>query len=169
MAGTSIGGKKAYQYGKWFEDHFELISRMRGATVRRGYVAGLWAGKRLIPIKKEKARSVDFNLIFNSISVYVDTKTFDSDRITRTNLEEHQLAALDESARAGCTSGYVIYFRPTNAICFCEIKDLMKLWSGGVKNILAKDMKLLGTYEDFYIGRLFSMHWENQWTYQTRP
>lgn len=153
-------GKKSYQVGKGFEDVFEMTARMRGALCIKHHTPGKWAGKRFIPLKKSSNNAYDFTVIFEGNCIFLDTKTFDKDHITRSDVNEHQIEILESIERFGTTAGYLIYFRKSQTICFCKASTLQKLWFRELDSIHARDMILLGGIDDFYIGRLFTLHLE---------
>jgi len=109
---------------------------------------------RLIRVKTP----FDYILIYQGMSVYLDCKSFDSDRITNSQITEHQLESLLRIEESGGIAGYLIYFRPAHAICFCRATDLAKIKPGS--SLPGFSMVILGSIEDFTLGRLFSLNWE---------
>lgn len=100
----------------------------------------------------------DMILIFEGRSVYIDAKSLDSDRITYSQLTPHQVNTLAAIEEKGCTAGYLIFFRPENAVCFVRGLELQTIQQG--ESLHGKDMVYLGGLEDFSLGRLFSLHLE---------
>lgn len=101
----------------------------------------------------------DYVLVYNGISVFIDCKSFDSDRITHSQLVDHQIDSLKQINEKGCTSGYLVWFRKENAVCFAPISRLSRLTPG--QSLHGSETIYLGSIEEFYLGRLFSYHLEH--------
>lgn len=115
--------------------------------------------RRIGPFKLVQIKTpFDLIMVHNGLSVFVDAKSIDSDRISFSAITEHQVNTLSAIEEKGVTAGYLIYFRPENAICFVKASLLKALTPG--ESIHGKDMIYLGSLEDFTLGRLFSLHLE---------
>lgn len=115
--------------------------------------------RRIGPFKLVQIKTpFDLILIHNGLSVFVDAKSIDSDRIAFSHLTEHQVNTLSAIEEKGATAGYLIYFRPENAVCFARASILKSLKPGDALH--GKDMVYLGGIQDFSLGRLFSLHLE---------
>jgi len=154
-----LGGKKAKTQGAQFEAIFkqralwEIIDVDHHETSAR-------AVKTKTGLKFIAARSgYDFTLSFeDGLNAFIDCKTFDSDRITHSQLTEHQVKKLADKELRKNIAGYVIYFRKTNKVCFVWASKLQSLQPGD--SIMDTEMDLLGTMESFRIGILKNLHYE---------
>ncbi len=153
------GGKKAQSFGDGFEKHFDLMAKMQCVLVIEFPKVGGFRVARNVNLIPKKM-PFDRVIIHQGISVYLDLKTLDADRINRSDLREHQVLTLESIERFGETAGYLIWFRKPNAVCFCKASELFKLHSRELASIKAEEMIILGSIEDFKLGRLFSLRWE---------
>lgn len=86
--------------------------------------------------------------------VFLDCKSFDSDRITYSQLTRHQIETLEALEHHKARSGYLIHFRKIDAIVFFDASKLR-----GIKpreSLLADQGQYLGTWQDVALGGLFT-------------
>ena len=116
------------------------------------------AGKRLIQIKTP----FDFILLKQGdpegTSIFIDCKSFNKNMISYSELTEHQVCSLSTIQRYGFSAGYLIWFRQENAVCFAKASDLRRIEPG--KSMHGREMIYLGSIQEFYLGRLFTLQWE---------
>lgn len=160
--GRQEGGRKAYQWGKIWEDIVRAECLRQGVgTIDLPRVGGRMVGKKIIPQKIP----FDKILFHEGITVIIDCKTYDKDVLTTSDIDLNQVRHLEHLDRRGVTAGYLIYFRKSKAVCFCRGKKLfdLSMASTNKHSIKAEQMILLGTIDNFSLTRLFSLHWERDW------
>lgn len=147
-----LRGKKARLEGIQFEELLHREALRENILVVRMPLGCKRIGKnKLIQIKTP----FDFVLVHNGQSVFIDCKSFDSDRITHSQLTTHQVIALTRIEEKGCTAGYAIWLRKASCVAFVKASKLADLQPN--ESIKAEDMTLLGTIENFGLGRLFTI------------
>ena len=109
----------------------------------------------------------DYILIHNGISVFIDCKSYDSDRICYSDITEHQAKSLHAIERAGCVAGLLIWLRKESCVAFVKASQLSELQPKD--HIHGKDMIYLSSLskeqlsiEEFYLARLFSIQLEEK-------
>lgn len=150
-----LRGKKAQRVGKEFEQIIIRYCNREGiavkktdAILRQSATGQMW---------RERA-GCDFVLGYQSVAVFLDAKSIDSDRISHSFLKPHQIQDLSYWASHGFNSGLIVWFREKNIISFIPVSDLLKLNPG--ESIRVEQTIQLGTLFDFQLGRLFSLQWE---------
>lgn len=109
----------------------------------------------------------DYVLIHKGVTVFIDCKTYDSDRIIYSHITPHQIETLSAIERSGCVAGYLIWLREESCVCFLKASRLAQVQPKD--SLHGKDMIFLGrldkkalSIEEFYLGRLFSIHLEKE-------
>lgn len=152
-----IRGKKANAYGKQFE-----VFVHRQALKERLHIIRMPDGCRTVRMRTGELKTLrvqtpfDYVLIWKGVTAFFDCKTFDSDRISKSQLTDHQVEALCEIEQHECPAGYLINFREINSVAFIEANKLKKLEPRS--SILAREMLFLGEIENFDLIKIFTEH-----------
>lgn len=144
-AAKSLSGRKAQRHGQMFENLFRSnLFRARMAFDRMPDGCRVVGKGRMIRVRTP----YDWIVTHEGRSAFLDTKSFDSDRLMPSNIEAHQLKALTAQANAGALAGYVIWFRPSDVVAFASATDLSRIVING-KGVHASELKALGTSRAF--------------------
>jgi penicillin-binding protein-related factor A (putative recombinase) len=140
-------GKKAHNEGKGFETAVETILRLRGWAVIKLPSGARWMkieGKMTIrPVKSP----FDFIATKNGLTYAFDAKTFESDRLSFSQLKRHQIKFLKYLSDYGSPAGYLVYFRPTGCIVWYSADQLWNLRRG--ESLDQSQGNFLGFLNDF--------------------
>lgn len=141
--GFGRGGRKPQRSGK----NFELM------IIEQAKFQGIKTFKHHIPTTVAKGKVVyhqkgapDFTALFNKKSIYFDAKSFDSDRITHSQINQHQLSELHDVHISGHLAGYLIWLRQAGIVGWLSVLDLMTIEYG--EHIAARDMLVVGRSVD---------------------
>jgi hypothetical protein len=137
--------------GLGFETIFELQARQRGLYAEKNLLSARFLPtKKLIAVKSR----LDFNLMTNTgKAAFVDLKSFVGESFTYSSIEPHQLGqALNYESR-GFPSGFVVWFRKTNAVVFFSARTIQQAGPGN--SFDATKGKILGQFESFNAGLIF--------------
>lgn len=133
------GGIKSQRTGK----NFELM------IIEQTKYQGIKCFKHNVPTTISKGKIIymakgapDFTLLFNKKSIYFDAKSFDSDRIIHSQINQHQLSELHDVHISGHLAGYLIWLRKSGIVGWLSALDLMTIEYG--EHIAAKDMLVVG-------------------------
>lgn len=107
-------------------------------------------GLKLIPVKTP----FDFVIGKNGTVCFFDAKSFDKNRLTRSDVVLHQITSLYSFETEKFIAGYLVYFRPINEIVFFDASQLVGLEKTGI-SLNAEDGTYLGSIEKFNISKLF--------------
>lgn len=136
--------------GLQFENILQIHARQQGIHVEKMPLGARRIGReKLIQIKT----NYDFCLIHNGVCVFIDAKSYDSDRFAYSSITPHQVHALTRLMRAGVQSGYVVWHRPSNCVVFYDALKLDLLQPG--QSISPLNGVYLGTFENIALGTLF--------------
>lgn len=149
------GGRIAKKSGEFWEMNLFTTSRRQGYEVVQIPSGGRWTKMqgtlKFIPTKTP----FDFIIIEKGgKSVFIDSKSYDKNRISRSDLESHQITSLLFLNEHNCTAGYLVYFKPIDKIVYFSAKQLANLNSG--EGLGLDDGLLLGTSFEFDISKLFN-------------
>jgi len=122
------GGWIAKRRGDQFQSFFESRCRMQGITCIRVPDGCKQIGPRPIDIIRVRT-PFDYILGFENKICFVDLKSFDSDRITRSQVVDHQVMSLNDLNRHA-RAGYVCFFRETKRFVFFSVEKLSLLSRG---------------------------------------
>lgn len=146
-------GNRTRVIGLEFENIILKQARMQGLYVRKEPIAARRFGlKSLYQIKSD----YDFKLILPplGICVFLDAKSTEDTKFVYSKLVPHQVGALLEIQRAGCLSGYLIWFRTINRVIFFDAEKLDKLQPR--ESLLPENGTDLGSFENMHLGNLFA-------------
>lgn len=152
-----IRGKKANAHGKQFEALVQRHANKEGLHIIR-----MPDGCRTVRTKTGELKQLrvqtpfDFVLIWKGSVAFLDCKTFESDRIAKSQLTEHQVEALWQIEQNDCPAGYLIWFRDINSVAYITAKKLKALEPRS--SILAREMLFLGEIENFELTNIFISH-----------
>lgn len=156
-----LAGKKAQSSGATFELIFQRqAQRQRVHCLQMPDGCRQIGGNRLIRVPTP----FDWILAFNGKSAYVDTKTFEHDRLRRSDLVPHQIEAL-YNIGWHCPAGYVVWFRKTQAVVFYSWHFMIKIGQG--QSASQQEGILLGTIEDFSVLPILEQYTPTQYGDQT--
>lgn len=147
-----LGGKKAQKEGKSFELKLIDMAHLEG-----------WASLHIKPAARPIKTPVGLKLIFekstidhvfgkNGKAIFLDAKTCEAKTFCKSLIKQHQLDKLLEFERNGFATGYLVYFRKQNEICFFSAKILSELLVG--KSLRPADGYSLGPLEDFRFSKI---------------
>lgn len=106
------------------------------------------------PTLAQKKTPYDFMLISkHGVVCVLDCKSFDSDRISHSQLTEHQVDKLSDIEHHKVRAGYLVHLRKINAIVFFDAIKLKRLTPGN--SLLATDGEYIGTWDKMALGNLF--------------
>ena len=159
-----FGGKKARTEGLQFEYILKARALFEGVHVTHHQTSS-----RAVKNKQGKlifiaARSgYDFTLSFdNGLNAFIDCKSFDSDRITYSQITQHQVEELFAKEEKGNIAGFIIWLRKTNSVCFVWASELKELNEG--ESIKEIQMHKLGVWDNFRLGLLRDLNYEKRKT-----
>ena len=158
-----LRGRKAQRIGKNFEQMISEQCKQQEIKAIKHHVPTVLSRGKLIYLSKG---APDFNIIYQGISVYFDAKTFDSDRITYSQIKRHQVLDLAELKASGCNSGYLCWLREIGIVGWVPVGDLLNLAPGA--SIKHDQMIILGSASpglmepQIHFSRLFSLDWESK-------
>jgi penicillin-binding protein-related factor A (putative recombinase) len=146
MAKTSRGSHLAREAGKSFEALFEVHCRQK----QMGFTKipdGCYRIKTPYGIKLVACRTpFDYFICKNGRAAALDCKTINADSFSFSMLDKHQVEALYELG-SHVASGYIIWFRISDKVCFFDSKILMGLVSRTA--LIPEDGLLLGSIDRF--------------------
>ncbi len=153
-----IAGRKSQQNGKLFERIFERACARQGAAIIHVKDGGRQVSKNFFIREKT---SCDWIVAHRSRVFICDTKHFsDTERLTRSRLVEHQVRKAFEFWQQGIASGYLIWFRLVDRVCFFTGEHLWNIWNGG-KSMHFTEGTDLGKITEFRIEEVFKIHEKN--------
>lgn len=103
----------------------------------------------LIPIKTY----LDYVLIYNGRCVFIDCKSFDQENISYSMLTAHQVNELYDIQTYGVRTGYLVFHRKSDKVCFYDADKLRKL--GPRESVHLTSATDLGSGESFSLLSLF--------------
>lgn len=133
-------GKEA---GTTFEKVFERHCQLAGLWADQNHTRARrgWGGKL-----KEMKSNLDFTLIRRDGAVGVfDCKTFDTPHFDYSAIPEHQRELAARYNEWGITSGFVVWFRPINAVVF--FAGWLVKGRGPGTRFLPQDGRPIGSWE----------------------
>lgn len=134
-----IGGKRAQKNGRNFEDMIKEQCKLNQIKCLQSFVPTILSRGKLI----YKAKGgPDFTILYKGKAIFFDAKSFDSDRITYSQLHQHQINELNDISNSGFKSGYLVWMREISKICWIDISKLVSLESG--KSIKSGDLLCIG-------------------------
>jgi hypothetical protein len=148
-----LGGKKAQEAGKGFEDIFCTLSRYQGFHVER-----MPDGCKQVNAKKFVRVKTPFDyMLLKEFRFYafIDCKTVDSDRFKYSAIVDHQLESLTLIGRHAI-AGYIVWFRKGDTVSFFDWQVLSRLAPN--HSLFPSDGIVLGPIQDFRLSRLESHH-----------
>lgn len=102
---------------------------------------------------------LDYKLIDRTGTVgYFDCKAFEKDLFNFSQIEEHQLEKSNMYYEWGVPTGFVVWFRESNAVVFFSPKTLNR--AGPQSSFKPQDGINLGTFESFRLKCLLSIKGE---------
>jgi len=127
-----ISGARAKSYGDGWEKSIETLLRLRGWCVLRiPNGSRVYRDRRTGKLNTAWVKSpFDYIATKNKRIVFFDAKTFDRIRIQHSDLVEHQINNLYALSQEGHYAGYLVYFRPIEAIVFYPVSQLKGLKNG---------------------------------------
>lgn len=150
-----IRGAKAKREGSQFESLVERSAFHQAILPVRMPLGCRRVGRnKLFQIKTP----FDFVLVYNGVSIFLDCKSYDSDRISHSQLTEHQITSLHDLEEHGVFAGYLVWFREVNTVGFATASQLVSLEPG--KSLSCLSCLSLGTIEHFNLLFLFE-YWRN--------
>lgn len=134
-----IAGKKSQKNGRNFEDMIKEQCKFHNIKCIKHHVPTILSRGKLVYMAKG---GPDFTLLFEGQAVFFDAKNFDSDRITHSQIHQHQLSELLDISHAGFTSGYLIWMREAGKVCWITASQLLAIEPGS--SIKADEMFCVG-------------------------
>lgn len=125
-----LSGRLAKRNGDQFERNVESACRMDQVTlvdIPNGCRRTIRFGK---PALIQVASPFDYVAIHQSEVIFFDAKTTDNGTFSHSQLTPHQIEALSETERAGCTSGYLVRFTEHKKCVFFKASELAALKRG---------------------------------------
>lgn len=122
-----ISGKKAQRNGRNFEDMIREQCKLHQIKCIKHHVPTVLSRGKLIYMAKG---GPDFTLLYKGKAIFFDAKSFDSDRITFSQLHQHQLSELLDISVSGFKSGYLVWMREISKVCWIDISRLIKVEPG---------------------------------------
>jgi len=146
-----MAGNKSRIAGSQWENTLELLCRSQGIlTIKMPLGCRRVGPKRLIQIKT----AFDYVLIDSRGTVcFLDCKSFDSDRMSHSQLTEHQVDKLSDIEHHKVRAGYLVYFRKINVVVFFDASKMKALRPG--HSLTASDGEYLGHWDNPCLGNLF--------------
>ena len=130
-------GKRAQKEGRAFEDFFELSCNRQGFSWLKLPVGAKICGKEASGKPKWKLTRAAFDYLIagridgHSVAAYIDTKTIDSDRFTKSMIDWDQVNDLQRFWEQGHPAGYLIHFRAIHKIVYIDAGKLLKIGNFG--------------------------------------
>lgn len=151
MTSSRIRGLKAKREGDGFEHVLIYTAKSQGVyPIRMPNGCKRVGPKKLIQIKTD----FDFILIYEGQTLFLDCKSFDSDRISHSQLTPHQVHALATIKDNQCEAGYLVCFRKAQSVNFFNAHELLNLNPGS--SLTFKQGQILGSPEYFNLQLLFA-------------
>lgn len=147
-----LGGKKAQARGNEFESLVRMRCRSLGIKFTHHPTGCKAFGKKRFHTIKT---GYDFTLFYDKKVCLIDSKSFDSDRLVKSQATPHQVEALYDLEQSGFMAGYLIYFRPLKSVGFVKSSALFYLKDRS--SISHKDMLSLGDITQFDLKKLFEV------------
>lgn len=124
-----IAGHKAQQAGKVFEGYFESacqFNRVICVRIKDGCEKYMWNGKLRLKAAKQP---FDFFITKDGWSACIDCKTVDTKTFGYSSIDQDQLSWLCKTGES-LESGYVIWFRPLDAVIYFDHRKLSSIMKG---------------------------------------
>lgn len=96
----------------------------------------------------------DFILAYQGQAAIIDTKTYQSDILNHSALDQDQLRSLENMDIHGLPAGYVVWFRQSNKVVFFPVQVLLNL--NQEHSLKPEDGELLGSIETMNLRKLFN-------------
>ncbi len=143
-------GPQNKRTGSSFEDVFFRQAQLQGFLILQNHQEARFTyNGRLQPIKGE----LDFKMIKNGVTGFFDCKSFASDKFSFSAIEEHQAERSKLYNEWNVPSGFIVYFRQSNAVCFFSGTVINKKGPGS--SFSQSDGLLLGSIFEFRLDGLF--------------
>lgn len=92
-------------------------------------------------------------------SIFLDTKSYDKNRITNSDLKDHQVNSLLYLYNHNCIAGYLVNFKPIDKIVYFSAKQLNELYKG--QGLGVEDGLVIGNSFEFDLSKLFNTKQHN--------
>lgn len=141
--------------GSRWENTLELLCRSQGILIIK-----MPLGCKIIVFKNGRPSlcqiktPFDYTLIDrHGTPCFLDCKSFDSDRISHSQITEHQVNKLYDIEHHNARAGYLVHLRKIDAVVFYDAIDLHELKPGHSLN--ANEGEYLGPWNNVCLGNLF--------------
>lgn len=153
MGTRQVGGLKAKKIGDTFEQIFKVACKIKGVGVVRipnGCTrVRSGASLRLIPCRTP----FDYVIAKDGFAAALDCKTIDQSTFSKSNVVPEQVESLAEIGQH-IPSGYVIWFRPLDLVCFFPWQTLHSLSKG--QGLKPADGVELGQIDNIEVERILA-------------
>lgn len=145
-------GKRNQREGAQFEHIFAWTCKTQGFGVEQ--LPKL--GARFLGKNKVIKVPMPFDCLVykNGITAFLDTKSFNTNNLIFSYLDQNQTKALMNAHERNIPAGYVVWHRPQNKVVFYKANILISLRPQD--SINSDEGTLLGGVENFNIARIFS-------------
>lgn len=140
-------------FGKQFEEIFEIVARISGLLPIKNHLKAKVGWKGEIRLLKS---NLDFMLISQSGQVgFFDCKTFADDHFSYSQIDQAQIDTAVLYNYWNVPAGFVVWFRPTNQVCYFKGSAINKKGPGSSFN--EKDGLVLGRPEELRLGPIMRL------------
>lgn len=149
------GARKAQRNGKIFEESIKRICNNSGIGYIQQFVQTSQSRGKIFYVAKA---APDFMIFKDAQAIFFDAKSFDSDHVTYTQINQNQVMQLKRLNEHGFKAGYLVHLRAIGEVCFFPVHKLLSVQPrGSLRLIDAISLKGLdlGEASMFNIGLLF--------------